>query len=182
MEAIDSRILEVQRLSANQAYGKQKSQLQRELESFLCSLPSPELRYPLTSSVFWYGRTGKGKPKFMGKAVPLLETAAYERLRLYLSSLNIFDGETPHSFRSGVAIMLRLLGALKGQVASHLGWQSSRMVEHYTLVEKVLGLPGETGSPGVSSLDSSEILDRLCREFQERNMLRGYSPVVLDSI
>lgn len=113
---------------------------------------------------------------------PFLYQAAYERLRLYLSSLDIFDGETPHSFRNGAAIMLRLLGASKEQVASHLGWQSSRMVEHYTQLEKILGLPGEAGSSGISRLDSSEILDKLCSEFQDRNMLSGYSPVFLDPV
>lgn len=111
------------------------------------------------------------------KDAPFHYQAAYERLRRYMLDLHIFEGETPHSFRSGTAIMLRLLGASKDQVANHVGWQSSRMVDHYTQLEKVLGLPV---SPEHTRLDSVDSLDRLCQNFSDRDNLRHFVPVLYD--
>ena len=113
---------------------------------------------------------------------PFLHHAAQDRLRTYLRELNIYEGETPHSFRCGTAIMLRLLGATKEQVANHVGWQSTQMVEYYTQTEKVLGLPGEPGSLGGVSLDNQDTLDKLCSEFQKRNLLKDYAPVFTHSL
>ena len=111
------------------------------------------------------------------KDAPFHYQAANERLRRYMLDLHIFEGETPHSFRSGTAIMLRLLGASKDQVANHVGWQSSRMVDHYTQLEKVLGLPV---SPEHTRLDSVDSLDRLCQNFSDRDNLRHFVPVLYD--
>ena len=46
------------------------------------------------------------------------------RLHLHFAALNIDEGETMHSFRSGCSITLSLLGASDDQVASHVGWKS----------------------------------------------------------
>lgn len=48
----------------------------------------------------------------------------YERLRYYLSTLGTYEGETPHSFRSGRAITMKLSKSVEmiDQVMNHVGW------------------------------------------------------------
>ena len=118
------------------------------------------------------------------KDEPFLHHAVQARLRTYLVQLGIYDGETAHSFRSGTAIILRLLGASKEQVAHHIGWQSTRMVDHYTQVEKVLGWSNDSNSlenSGNISLDNQELMGKLGTEFQEKNLLIGFTLAFSDS-
>ncbi|XP_061174881.1 uncharacterized protein LOC133184026 [Saccostrea echinata] len=50
-------------------------------------------------------------------------SVVYERLRYYLSTLGIYEGETPHSFQSGCAITMTLSGSVENvdQVMNHVG-------------------------------------------------------------
>ena len=118
------------------------------------------------------------------KDQPFLHHAVQARLHTYLVQLGIYEGETPHSFRSGTAIILRLLGASKDQVARHIGWQSTRMVDHYTQVEKVMGWSNDSNSLENSrdiSLDNQELMGKLGAEFQEKNLLIGFTLAFGDS-
>ena len=66
---------------------------------------------------------------------PLLASTVQARLIKYLSSLGINDGE---SVRAGNSILLRLLGVSREEVAKHIGWKSTALVDYDTQVEKVM--------------------------------------------
>jgi hypothetical protein len=61
-------------------------------------------------------------------------SVAYERLLYYLSVLGIYEGEAPHSFRSGCAITMALSGSAENanQVMRHIGWFSKSSAEYYS--------------------------------------------------
>ncbi|CAH3154482.1 unnamed protein product, partial [Porites lobata] len=71
---------------------------------------------------------------------PFVGSTVANRLRLYLTALNIDEGETMHSFRSACSITLSLLGASDDQVASHVGWKSIQVARYYSQVPKVMDL------------------------------------------
>ena len=58
----------------------------------------------------------------------------YERLRYYLSTLGIYEGETPHSFRAGCAITMALTDCADDvlDVMHHIGWFSQESAEYYS--------------------------------------------------
>ena len=62
---------------------------------------------------------------------PFASSAVHGRLKFYLDQIQANDGETPHSSRSGSSITLSLLVASKEAVADHIGWASTKMVDHY---------------------------------------------------
>lgn len=109
---------------------------------------------------------------------PFLSSAANIRLINYLRMLGIYEGETAHSFRSGAAILLRLLGASKEEVARHIGWQSTQMVDLYTQTEKVMSTCSTSPTPPNNplNLDDGALVERVSNEFRERNLLFGFSP------
>ena len=102
---------------------------------------------------------------------------------MYLKELGIYDGESPHSFRSGTAIMLRLLGASKEDVARHVGWQSTQMVDLYTQTDKVLGISSSTPTPASNPLnmDDEVLMERISSEFRGKNLLLGYRSAFVNS-
>ena len=59
-------------------------------------------------------------------------------LLFYLDQVQANDGETPHSSRSGCSITLSLLGASKEAIAYHIGWASTKMVDHYNDLRSIL--------------------------------------------
>lgn len=64
---------------------------------------------------------------------PVSYSSIYERLRGYLITLGIFEGETPHSMRAGCAITLAFSDNADTQsVMNHIGWKSERMAHYYT--------------------------------------------------
>lgn len=66
--ALDNRLLQIASVSASTSYAKQKSSLQKELESFLASFAFPKdisTATPRDLCRFWYGRIEKGKRKYM---------------------------------------------------------------------------------------------------------------------
>jgi hypothetical protein len=64
---------------------------------------------------------------------PFSSSAANSRLKLYLKDLHLFDGETPHSSRSGCALTLMWLGIDVEGIKSHVGWKSDDMLRYYTV-------------------------------------------------
>ena len=69
---------------------------------------------------------------------PFIGSAVHGRLKFYLDQIQANDGETPHSSRSGCSITLSLLGASKEAVANHVGWASTKMVDHYNDLRNIL--------------------------------------------
>ena len=69
---------------------------------------------------------------------PFTGSAVHGRLKFYLDQIQANDRETPHSSRSGCSITLSLLGASKEAVADHVGWASTKMVDHYNDLRSIL--------------------------------------------
>ncbi|CAH1789110.1 unnamed protein product [Owenia fusiformis] len=84
----------------------------------------------------------------------------YDRLRLYLTTLGIFEGETPHSLRAGCAITLMLSGAAKSSsdIMNHIGWFSYDSVQHYSRsgIMKDSCITSEKLAKSMSSSDDPE--------------------------
>ena len=106
----------------------------------------------------------------------LLFTTALNSILRTLAGVD--GGETPHSFRAGCSITLQLLGVSKPDVAKHLGWRSSNMVDHYNDLEKIVK-PGHTAevlSSSTSSQASSATQDMIS-SYQAFNELKDFKPV-----
>lgn len=75
------------------------------------------------------------------------------RLRNYLRGAQIYDGETLHSFRAGVAITLALSGSQLTDIMEHIGWRHALTESHYLKVAQVHrpGGPSELLSRNMSS-------------------------------
>ena len=58
----------------------------------------------------------------------------------HLDHLGIADGETMHSFCRSCSITLSMLGASIEDIATHVGWRSTKSARYYTQTDKVLGL------------------------------------------
>ena len=117
-------------------------------------------------------------PKGRVSPKPFVGSTVANRLRLHLTALNIDEGETMHSFRSGCSITLSLLGASDDQVASHVGWKSIQMARYYSQVPKVmdLSLPASLLAQGtVRGKDSISRAGSLGAEFRARSNLEGLS-------
>ena len=112
---------------------------------------------------------------------PLLTSTVQARLVKYLSSLAINDGETVHGFRSGTSILLRLLGVSREDVAKHIGWKSTALVDYYTQVDKVMSADTSSNTLACSTVDfrrgsSAELLGNT---FRKLNSLAGFTPAFL---
>ena len=62
---------------------------------------------------------------------PFTGSSVYNRFKQYLKDAGLDGGETPHSLRAGCSITLELLGVSKSDIAKHIGWRSTSMVDHY---------------------------------------------------
>ena len=112
---------------------------------------------------------------------PLLASTVQARLVKYLSSLGINDGESVHGFRAGNSILLRLLGVSKEEVAKHIGWKSTALVDYYTQVEKVMTVSTSSDALARSTIDSrsGSSAEHLGNTFRKCNILAGFSPAFL---
>ena len=110
---------------------------------------------------------------------PFVGSAVTNRLKKYLSELQLEEGETAHSFRTGCSITLSLLGASLEDVAKHVGWRSLSTAAYYTQTEAVMN-PASTSSVlanGVTT-DSPKhppSTHQLGALFRSRNNLEGFS-------
>ena len=123
-------------------------------------------------------------PKGRVSPKPFVGSTVANRLRLHLAALNIDEGETMHSFRSGCSITLSLLGASDDQVASHIGWKSIQMARYYSQVPKVmdLSLPASLLAQGtVRGKDSISRAGSLGANTALAITSRGYPSPFLDS-
>lgn len=95
---------------------------------------------------------------------PLLASTVQARLVKYLSSRGINDGETVHRLRSGTSIRLRLLGVSREDVAEHIGWRSTALVDYYTQVDKVMSADTSSNTLACSTVDFEWLFGRTSRE------------------
>lgn len=77
-------------------------------------------------------RKASGKGRVLD--LPITYDVAYDRLKHYLVTLGIYEGETPHSVRGGCAVTMRLTGAAQGieDLQRHVGWRSGAMPVRYS--------------------------------------------------
>ena len=73
---------------------------------------------------------------------PVTSFCMTERLKIHLTAINLYQGETSHCSRRGCAITLRMLGVNDQAINEHVGWSSKGMIEHYTHVGKLMGPVG----------------------------------------
>lgn len=113
---------------------------------------------------------------------PILASVAQARLRTYLTCLGIHENESIHGFRGGTAILLSLLGASKEDIARHMGWCSTFMVDHYTQADKVLA--ADQAATDTSERLSNSLLpqggkiaaETLGARFRKLNNVVGFKP------
>ena len=101
-------------------------------------------------------------------------SAIYERLRYYLSTLGIYEGETPHSFRSGCAITMALSGSVDNvdQVMNHVGWFNKSSAEYYTKMHSLVDA-GIVASKLAESTKQAEKTELLFKEHADYSGLKN---------
>ena len=105
---------------------------------------------------------------------PFVGSTVANCLRLHLTTLNLHEGETMHSFRSGCSITVPFLGASDDRVARHVGWKSVQTARYYSQVPKVmdLSLPASLLAQGsAKGKDNIPHAESLGAEFRARNDL-----------
>ena len=112
---------------------------------------------------------------------PFLDSAVANRLKKHLKDLQLCDGETMHSFRSGCSITLSLLGASYSDVAKHVGWKSLDMAIHFCQFDKVMSSNDASSLLSCSAVydpaSNISIAERLRKDLRDRNFLKGYRPI-----
>ena len=96
----------------------------------------------------------------------LTYAAIYDRLKYYLNTLGINEGETPHSLRRGCAITLSLSGegGKAEEIMGHVGWFSEKSLKRYNNLDKILdssSISNMFASVGDCASDPSDLYDRL---------------------
>lgn len=109
---------------------------------------------------------------------PFVGSTVANRLRLHLTTLNLHEGETMHSFRSGCSKTLSFLGASDDQVARHVVWKNVQTAQYYSQIPKVmeLSLPASLLAQGsAKGKDNIPHTKSLGAEFWARNDLERLS-------
>lgn len=90
----------------------------------------------------------------------------YERLQYYLATLGLYEGETPHSFRSGCAVTIALSDAASNvdQAMEHVGWFGKSSAEYYSRMHSLVdaGVVAEKLAKSVGEAESYE------KEFKDK--------------
>ena len=97
---------------------------------------------------------------------PFIGSAVANRLVQQFKTLDIHNGESMHSFRSGCSITLSLLGVTSEEVARHVVWRSLDTAEYYTQIKKVMNISSGAVAPASS----------VAQVFRSKNELRDFSP------
>lgn len=101
-------------------------------------------------------------------------SVVYERLRYFLSTnIGIYEGETPHSFRSECAITMTLSGSVErvDQGMNHVGWFGKSSAEYYCRMS-TLADSGVVASTFTESVHQANVVERE-REFKEKAEYSG---------
>lgn len=107
--------------------------------------------------------------------------AVANRLQTHLQMANIHGGKTMHSFRSGCAITLSLLGVSPDDIARHVGWKSLSTMECYSQTGKVMRSQKvvATLSSSTSSCHGSQAQAiKAAAAFDANNELMGFKPAL----
>ena len=110
---------------------------------------------------------------------PFVGAAVANRLKTHLQMANIQGGETIHSFRSGCAITLSLLGVSPDDIARHVGWRSLSTMEYYSQTGKVMPLQkvAATLASSISSGHGNQAQAiKAAAAFDSNNELTGFKP------
>ena len=99
--------------------------------------------------------------------------AMNDRLKTYLKEAGIDEGETAHSFTSGCAITLALLGSVLADVMSHVGWERSHTASYYMKFEKVLRQDSTTALL-TEAVDDHNATSDLTRLYQDLNSVKNF--------
>ena len=118
------------------------SGIRRHSDSSLCPVKAIELYIPFSSAISldllsgFFFRPLNSLGKIQNKQ--LANSTLQSRIRSYLEEANIYNGETFHSFRAGLAITLALSGSQLADIMEHVGWRRPPMASHYLKVAQVL--------------------------------------------
>ena len=75
---------------------------------------------------------------FIRALLSVFSATLQSRLRGYLQEADIYNGETLHSFRAGLAFALALSGSQLAGIMEHVGWRQAPTASHYLKVAQVL--------------------------------------------
>ena len=92
---------------------------------------------------------------------------------------NIHGGETMHSFRSGCAITLSLLGVSPDDIARHVGWKSLSTMEYYSQTGNVMRskkVAATLASSTSSGHGNQAQAIKAAAAFDANNELTGFKP------
>lgn len=97
-------------------------------------------------------------------------SVVYEMLKYYLSTLGIYEGKTPHSFRSGCVITMTLSGSVKrvDQVMNHVEWFGKYTAEYYCRISTLVD-SGGVASKFAESLYQADVVER---QFKKRQTIQ----------
>jgi len=89
----------------------------------------------------------------------------------------INESESVHGFRAGNSILLRLLGVSKEEVAKHIGWKSTALVDYYTQVQKVMNTSAVSDTLARCTIDNGNGSpeEHLGNTFRECNILSDFT-------
>lgn len=104
---------------------------------------------------------------------PISYDTVYDRLKVHLVTLGIYNGETPHSIRGGCAVTMQVTGAAKGvgDLQQHMGWRSSAMPARYARMKGAQGVEVskrlQKAIDGQSDVAASEVESRFSAMYYE---------------
>ena len=116
--------------------------IRRHSDSSLCPVKAIELYIGISSALSldllsgFLFRPLNSLGKIQNKQ--LASSTLQSRLRSYLQEADIYNGETLHSFRAGLAITLALSGSQLADIMEHVGWRHAPTASHYLKVAQVL--------------------------------------------
>lgn len=93
-------------------------------------------------------------------------SSIYERLKCYLITLGIDEGETPHSLRAGCAVHMCFSNAAHDvhDLMNHVGWATERSAKYYSWHETLL----DASNTAVRLAQSSERAKEIEIMFNEK--------------
>ena len=103
---------------------------------------------------------------------PVTRASLTARFVKRLKDLNIYEGETLHSFRSGMAIDASLRGNDLLSIMGHLDWKSSKTAAHYTKLFNILSSGGVAASQAKAK-EHTYVYGVTPQTYEDVNALRG---------
>ena len=96
---------------------------------------------------------------------PVSSSAMYYRLRSYLKTLGLDEGETTHSIRGGCAVTLALSGyGTSDEIMKHVGWFTKDSLDRYSRMGRITGV-GTVGNMLSSVVDQPDRAANIFKRF-----------------